>query len=120
MRFTRWLNPMQPQTLQIATMLFYINAVFDVLYGLVLTPVGLVVTLGSVVSGLGIANGVKWGYKLAVVVAALGLVPFALVIVDEGAGVLVGPFILNLIFPLALFALLVHPHSRDYQRLWFE
>lgn len=38
MRFTRWINPMLPQTLHIATILFYINAVFGVLFGLAFSP----------------------------------------------------------------------------------
>ena len=29
-------------------------------------------------------------------------------------------FLLSLVFPVALFALLVHPHSRGHQRIWFE
>ena len=58
MRLNRWLNPSLPQTLQIATFLFYINAGFNV--------------------------------------------------------------ILSLIFPVALFLLVIHPESRSYQKIWFS
>jgi hypothetical protein len=30
------------------------------------------------------------------------------------------PLIINLIFDGALVALLLHPQSRDYQRIWFK
>jgi hypothetical protein len=29
-------------------------------------------------------------------------------------------FIIAMLFPVALFALLLHPMSRDYQRIWFR
>jgi hypothetical protein len=29
-------------------------------------------------------------------------------------------FLISLVFPVALFALLLHPMSRDYQRIWFQ
>lgn len=121
MRLTRWLNPMLPQTLQYATILFYLNAGFDVLFGVAFTPIGFLVTLGSVFAGLGIANSFKWGYRLAVFVAALGLVPFVLLVLADGIGALLTlGALLALIFPVALFALVVHPESRNYQRIWFE
>ena len=28
--------------------------------------------------------------------------------------------LVNAMFPVALFALLLHPQSRDYQRIWFR
>jgi len=116
MKFTRWTNPMLPQTLHIATFLFYISAVFDVLYGLAFTPIGLVLTAAKVASGLGIANGVRWGYQLAVVTSALGAALAVWLLVQAG----LGPALINVIFPVALFALVIHPMSRDYQKIWFE
>jgi hypothetical protein len=121
MRFTRWLNPMLPQTLQIAVMLFYINAVFGVLFGTAFSLIGLAIVIGDALSGLGIANSFKWGYKLGVVMAFVGLLPFALVLAADGLGALFSlPMLINLVFPVALVALLLHPMSRDYQRIWFE
>jgi hypothetical protein len=118
MRFTRWLNPMLPQTLQIATLLFYITAAFDVLFGQAFRfpPFGLLLTLGALGAGLGIANTSKAGYKLAVAVSALGLLFAMFVVVATGSGFA----LIGAIFPAALFALVVHPQSREYQRLWFE
>ncbi|MGH9135526.1 MAG: hypothetical protein ACRD0G_00590 [Acidimicrobiales bacterium] len=129
--FQRWTNPSQPQTLQIAVMLFYIDAAFDVLFGLeVPLPVdsralaGVLAfgfLVGKIFAGLGIANERRWGYHLALAVSVLALVPFAWFGLVEGIGELLTPqLLLNLVFPVARFALLVHPHSRDYQRIWFE
>ena len=52
MRLNRWLNPSLPQTLQIATFLFYINAGFNVIYGVAFNPIGLLLTVGSVFAAL--------------------------------------------------------------------
>jgi hypothetical protein len=121
MRFTRWLNPMLPQTLQIAVMLFYINAVFGVLFGAAFTLLGLAIVIGDGLAGLAIANSYKWGYKLGVVMGFVGLLPFLLVVIYDGLGALFSlAMIINLVFPVALVALLLHPMSRDYQRIWFE
>lgn len=111
---------MQPQTLQYATILFYINAVFGVLFGSAFYVVGLLVGLvlvaGEVLSGLGIANSFKWGYQLAIVVSGINLAIALYALSVNGIGLAV----INVIFPAALFALVVHPMSRDYQRIWFE
>jgi hypothetical protein len=77
--------------------------------------------VGSVAAGLGIANEKKWGYILGVVTAAFQLVPFVLVIALDGVGVVFSiSYLIAVIFPVVLFALLVHPMSRDYQRIWFH
>ena len=121
MRLNRWLNPSLPQTLQIATFLFYFNAVFGVIYGVVLSPIGLLLTVGSVFAGLGIANELKWGYVLGVIIAVLGLVPFFILVRRYGLdGLFNFNVILSLIFPVALFLLVIHPESRSYQKIWFS
>jgi len=123
METRRWTNPTQPQTLQIAVFLLYIEAVFGVLFGQAfsLFPIGLLLVVGQAASGFGIANERKWAYWLGVVVATLGLIPFVLAIVSSGVGAVLSlGFLINLLFPAALFALLVHPMSRDYQRIWFS
>jgi hypothetical protein len=111
----RWVNPTQPQTMQIAVFLLYINAFFSLLYSGLGSPYGLAIIAGSVAAGFGIANERKWGYGLGIVMAIL---PFALrLLVGQS---LLGASIVNLMFEIALVALLLHPQSRDYQRIWFK
>jgi len=121
METRRWTNPSQPQTLYIAVFLLYINAAFTLLFGGLFNPLLLVLAIGEIASGFGIANEKKWGYWLGVAVAALGLVPIILYIATSGVGSVfnVG-LLINALFPVALFALLVHPQSREYQRIWFN
>lgn len=121
METRRWTNPTQPQTLQMAVFLLYISAVLGVLFGAVFSALGLVLVLGRAAAGFGIANEKRWGYWLGVAVATFGLLPFVLAIMNDGVSALLSiGFLINLIFPAALFALLLHPMSRDYQRIWFR
>jgi hypothetical protein len=123
METRRWTNPTQPQTLQIAVILLYIEAVFGVLFGqvFVLFPLGLALVVGQAAGGFGIANERKWGYWLAVATATFGLLPIVFRVVDGGVGDLLNVwFLVSMVFPVALFALLLHPMSRDYQRIWFR
>jgi hypothetical protein len=120
----RWVNPAQPQTLQIATFLLYFNAAFGVLaliirpgsYGGVWLLLALGVIFGQVLAGWGVANELKWAYPLAIVMAVL---PFLLRFFLLG-NPFAGADILSLMFEIALVALLIHPQSRDYQRIWFK
>jgi hypothetical protein len=111
----RWVNPTQPQTLQIAVFLLYINAFFSLLYGGLGSPYGLAIIAGSVAAGFGIANERKWGYGLGI---AMAILPFGLRLMWGQS--LFGASIVNLMFEIALVALLLHPQSRDYQRIWFK
>jgi arginine exporter protein ArgO len=111
----RWTNPTQPQTLQIAVFLLYINAAFAVLFLQFLNPLGLILVVGGVAAGFGIANEKRWGYGLGLVMA---LFPFVFRLAVGGS--LLGPSLINLMFEIALVALLLHPQSRDYQRIWFS
>ena len=114
METRRWTNPTQPQTLQIAVYLLYIDAVFSVLFGGFTNPLGLFIIIGAG-AAFGIANEKRWGYWLGVAAA------FVLAIVNDGVGsVLNFNFLLFLIMPLALFGLLLHQQSREYQRIWFS
>jgi hypothetical protein len=115
----RWLNPAQPQTLQIAVFLLYINAafsIFDMLRVQRFPWLLLLIVAGGVLAGFGIANERKWGYGLGIVMAFL---PFALRFYVLG-NPFSGSNILSLMFEIALVALLLHPQSRDYQRIWFK
>jgi hypothetical protein len=110
----RFLNQSQPQTLVIATLLLYVNAFFAIItLFLPLVLFGAVLALG----GYGIANEKRWGYGLAVAGAVLQL---AFLLLSEGTGALRFPLIITLLFDGALVALLLHPQSRDYQRIWFS
>ena len=112
----RWLNHGHPQTLQTATILLYLEGVLGLLLG---SPGGVLVCVGMVVGGFGVANDKKWGYGIGLASAILnvvyifaiwGIVP-ALTNVDT---------LMSVMFGGALVALLLHPMSRNYQRIWFR
>ena len=84
METRRWLNQSQPQTLVIAVMLLYLDAVFIALSGGIFSPLGLVIIVGSVAAGYGIANERKWGYFLGIGIAVFFLLPFALSLLNNG------------------------------------
>ena len=110
----KFVNQFQPQTLYIATVLLYINAFFAFL-GFYLPSMLFALALAA--GGYGIANEKRWGYGLAVAAAVLQVVILLLFARGEAFEV---PGILTLIFDGALVALLLHPMSRDYQRIWFS
>ncbi len=119
----RWLNQAQPQTLQIAVFLLYLNAASFVVFTVLLSSgrysasalaAASVVYGAQVAAAYGIANERRWGYGLAVGLAALALV-LALV-----GSAIFRRNIIGLMFDIALIALLLHPQSRDYQRIWFK
>jgi hypothetical protein len=119
MQRRRFLNPAQPQTLLIAVYLLYFRAAF-LLFALLVAgtfpPLFLALVAGGIAAGYGIANEFKWGYILGIVMA---IAPFVFRFIDSG-NPLAAPSLLNLMFEIALVALLLHPLSRDYQRLWFK
>ena len=108
----RWLDRTQPQTLMMATLLMYINAGLAIIDGAVLYPIGAVLVAGQVAAGWGIANEKKWGYWLGVALVALQLA-FIVLYFSFAA-------VLNLLFYGALLALLLHPQSRSYRKIWFH
>jgi len=119
----RWLNQGQPQTLVIACFLLYINAAFAILFLLSSSfggvgAVDLVPIAAGVAGAYGIANERRWGYYLAIVVAVL---PFVLAaVINSNHNPFGGADVITLIFEIALIALLLHPQSRDYQKVWFK
>jgi hypothetical protein len=122
MESRRWWNPSQPQTLQIAMFLLYTNAafaLFDLLrYMGRLTTIGLLLVfarMAGVAAAYGIANEQKWAYGLGTGIAAL---PLVLRIAFYGNPLLGNP--ISLMFEIALIALLLHPQSREYQKIWFS
>lgn len=110
----RWLDRTQPQTLMFATILLYVDAVFSLIDGEVgiLFPLGLLFLVTQAVAGWGIANEKKWAYWLGVVIS-IGIL-ITLLVGFAAVG------IIGLIFQVALVALLLHPQSREYKRIWFR
>jgi hypothetical protein len=89
------------------------NAVFGLLFGGLGSIYGLMIIAGGVAGGLGIAQEKRWGYGVALGVA---LLPFVLII----AGKMLVTGLIGLLFDVALVGLLLHPQSREYQRIWFS
>jgi len=118
----RWLNPTQPQTLQIGVMLLYVNAALGLLSLIIGGAAGLfgiAIIAAEILGAYGIANERKWGYVVGLLAAILPLVLVVLAVVAGIASVL-GLGIIGVIFQIALVALLLHPQSREYQRIWFK
>ncbi len=110
----RWVNQTLPQTMQIGILLLYLNAFFSILAGF--TFGGwflLLIGMAQVAAGNGIANERKWGYNLGVFVAILA----AILLLFVGG---LGSNLIGLLFDIALIALLLHPQSREYQKIWFR
>jgi hypothetical protein len=107
----RWINRHQPQTLVISTMLLYLEGVFSMIRG---SQVLLLLGLLMLPSAYLIANDKKVGWQMAVAVSGLAIV----------ARIQIYGFkpdlFLILLFPGALLALLLHPMSREHQRIWFD
>ena len=126
-----WVNPRQPQTLYIAQILMYFQGGFDLLFWVMgMVPVRtlfgsavlgaaylLLVVVGKLAAAFGIANEMRWGYRLGVAAAAAPLALRVLAAAGGGLRVLFGNPI-SLMFDIALFALLLHPNSVNYQRYW--
>lgn len=137
------MNQGQPQTLVIAVLLLYFRAVWTLLGlklqyvvfpgssldfdGRVSNPLlqlGLPVLM--VAAGYLVANERKIGWRLAVVASALPLFARVMVMFGVSFGVAINSTspldydLLGLLLEVALFALVVHPQSRSYQRIWFR
>ena len=112
---TRWVNPHQPQTLYMAVILCYIQAVFLVLSFAFFGPLGLFLLVGLGAGGFGIANEKKWGYALAIAAAVLQVL-LAVYIGDLGNV----SFLISFAFDVLLVVLLLHPMSRSDERIWFK
>jgi hypothetical protein len=130
---------MQPQTMQIATWLLYLNGFFALIgfmdksdwtgiarieKGALGSLVGLIAVASFIAGGYLMANDRRIGYRLALVAA---LSPFILRIwilwSYPGWGAIdkiTGNDTIGFIFEAALCALLLHPQSREHQRLWYS
>jgi hypothetical protein len=142
----RWVNQSQPQTLFFSTILLYFNVVWVILKldgasafvgaaidghklggGLFVGDLGqtinnlarLFIAVGGAAAGYLISNEKKYGYYLGVAVAGLPLVAEAIIVVRFAYN----PFnfdLVTIMFQAAQLALILHPQSRNYVRLWFK
>ncbi|MBV13783.1 MAG: hypothetical protein CL505_01735 [Actinobacteria bacterium] len=94
-------------------MLLYIEGLFNLVRGTELMFIG----LAMFPAAYAIANDKRWGWRLGGGAAALAVLLRLTSIVSHGFTPIV---LLILVFPVALLALLVHPISREYQRVWFS
>lgn len=134
----RFYNPNLPQTLVIAQILLYMNAIFQ---GIAMLQVGLgsfnyplvgkvLLTTGVVtaaVGAYGIANERKIGYQIAVLASLMPLISRTVSVVLLGYSItrelgfiLFANNVLNVLFEYALIGLLLHKQSSEYQRVWFH
>ncbi|HUS62309.1 MAG TPA: hypothetical protein VMY34_08935 [Acidimicrobiales bacterium] len=134
METRRWINQSLPQTLSLATILLYLHGAFallifndEVWYALalgtaspsLLNLVRLAVGGGSIAAGYLIANEKRNGWHLGIVMAALPLAARLLGSIRIQVSP-IGTDFIGLIFDIALFVLIVHPMSREHQRVWFR
>ena len=112
----RFFDPSQPQTLQIATIPLYMEAAFAFLL-MISVPVPIVFAAACAGAAYGMANGKKWGYGLALVVAVVRLINL---VFGTSIDVVLRIHTIDLMFAVALLALVLHPQSRQYQKIWFS
>ena len=133
----KWIDRMQPQTLQIATWLLYINGFFALVelidgggvlhyfrqrytFGFLL---GLAVVALHVAGAFLMANERKFGWKLSVVAAVSPFVLTFVAYTQLDAPIryrLFGASLLSFAFDVAVLALLLHPQSKEHQRIWYQ
>ena len=89
-------------------MLLYIEGLFSLVRG----EVQLLIGVAMFPAAWAIANDRRWGWRLGIAAAVLNLL---LELQWYGLGRPLG-----LVFPVVLLVLLVHPVSREHQRIWFE
>ncbi len=110
----RFFDPSQPQTLQIAVMLLYIDAVFALL---ALSSLSFLFAGAYGGAAYGMANGKKWGYGAG---DRRGRVRLAILVLGSSIDVVLRAHTIQLMFAVALLALLLHPQSREYQKIWYS
>ena len=111
MQKRRWINRYQPQTLMTGTMLLYIEGVCNMVRG---TQLLLVMGILMFPAAYLIANEKKIGWILGVF-SSLAAIAIRIMFIELGLNLL-----FSLIFPIVLATLLLHPTSREYQKIWFK
>jgi hypothetical protein len=110
----RFFDPSQPQTLQIATLLLYLDAAFAFL---AFSSIAFLFAGAYGGAAYGMANGKKWGYGLGIGVAVVRLL---FLFVGSSIDIVLRVHTIELMFAVALLCLLLHPQSREYQKIWFS
>jgi hypothetical protein len=118
----RFINRSQPQTLFTATLLCYWRGFFGLLGGIPATSqlISVLLAVGLGLGGFGIANDKRWGYGVAVGAAIIQIIMLVYVANQYGVSLLDFNVLITLLIDGALAALLLHPMSRNYQRIWFH
>ena len=112
----RWIDASQPQALRNGVVLAYLNAAWSVIYFLSGGGLRTLVFATLGIAAFGIANDRRQAYVAAVVLGGLSaVVQLGFLVHGPGQG-----GIFNLLFTVAMLALLLHPESREYQRIWFH
>jgi hypothetical protein len=118
---SQWFNPSQPQTLQMAVILLYLNAAFAILFS-AFSGAGYIslFTIAGAAGAFGVANNKNWGYILAVVASGLVALSDVLGLVGVLGNRFFSDSIIAAIIQVALVVLLLHPLSREYQKSRFS
>ena len=97
-------------------MLLYIEGLFSLVRGESFRSAPVLIGVAMFPAAWAIANDRRWGWRLGIAVAVLNVL---LPLQWYGLG---RPMSLAfaLLFPVVLLVLLVHPVSREHQRIWFE
>lgn len=137
--YRKWFDRFQPQTLQIATWLLYFSGAFLLIdlaregswswaakeiHGATGWVVILALVACHAFAGLLMANDRKLGYWLALV-AAFSPIGLRYWLLRDAFGVstwdiISGNNTISFIFDIALIVLLLHPISREHQRVWYK
>lgn len=93
-------------------MLLYIEGLFSLVRGQSFRSAAVLIGVAMFPAAWAIANDRRWGWRLGIAAAVLNVL---LELQWYGLGRPLG-----LVFPVVLLVLLVHPVSREHQRIWFE
>ena len=112
----KWIDRSQPQTLQSAVLLSYVIAASAVVgWAIFQAPPWFLMMLVLPVPAYFVANEKKAGYATGIALSFLLLFVQIYWLFNHYPGV-----VISMIFTVALIALYLHPHSRDYEKIWFR
>ncbi|MBT8239709.1 MAG: hypothetical protein KJN63_00610 [Acidimicrobiia bacterium] len=118
----RWFNPSHPQTMQAAVVIGYISGFFALLGGARFFELALLAAIAILGGAFGTANNKRIGW-IALLAGSSFFVLLRILdlLLSVSDGVNATLFQLNAtVFPVALLAAVLHPHTREYMKVWFE